>query len=311
MNKIMSVRIIVNMCDLKRIKSSFKKNFNNINLSLGILKGLPFLEEDTKNRIENGLLPQPGKIFETMVTQQIANILECKYVGNGWYRGKDYSLYQDGGSNKSDLTLYDHLNGMTYGIEIKESLSYVKTCGFTYDDKGGILECTSRDLVFNNFVKSLFDGGVLSDYNILDNLGVNKKYELNDGINAITTTKFDYIISHNGDGVLNVMTIDEYNSNHSFLIEVRSCSRNTKKVFTPNKLDIIDDFLYLNIDEVSEMKQRGGNKSSRYKYITKNTTFSFKKNNIEMLGNNNFRIHISNVKQHLGDVSIIQKPLFV
>ena len=99
------------------------------------------------------------------------------------------------------------------------------------------------------------------------------------------------------------MTSEEYKDAFDFKIEIRSCGRNTRKAFTKNKLDLNGDIVILNKEELSEITQRGGRTSSRYKYLKNNATFSFKKRDVKEKDGQLF-IHIDKVNQHVGEVSI-------
>ena len=88
-----------------------------------------------------------------------------------------------------------------------------------------------------------------------------------------------------------------------FKIEIRSCGRNYRKVFTPNKLNIINNLVLIELSDLIDIKQRGGSNSSRYKYIKNNATFTFKKSDI-INDDNKLFIHINKINQHLGEVSI-------
>ena len=140
---------------------------------------------------------------------------------------------------------------------------------------------------------------ILQDYNILENIGHNKTYNIDD----ILTNTYDFIISYDKNGTLLIMTIDEYKSNFNFKIEVRSCGRNGRKVFTKNKLNLVDDYLILDKKDIFDITQRGGNKSSRYKYIYNNSTFSFKKKDLKE-ENNKLIIHVDKITQHVCEVAI-------
>jgi hypothetical protein len=100
------------------------------------------------------------------------------------------------------------------------------------------------------------------------------------------------------------MTIEQYKKIFSFRIEVRSCGRNTRKVFTENKLILVDDIHYLEKNDIEVIIQRGGRKSSRYKYIHNNATFSFKKEHVKEKEDGKLCIELSKIKQHVGEVSI-------
>jgi len=68
-------------------------------------------------------------------------------------------------------------------------------------------------------------------------------------------------------------------------------------------LDLNGDIVILNKEELSEITQRGGRTSSRYKYLKNNATFSFKKRDVKEKDGQLF-IHIDKVNQHVGEVSI-------
>lgn len=296
--KIKSVKI--NLSHLSELKNAVKFNFSKIKLVSSILEDYPFLKDDLKNRIDNGILPQPGRISETLIAQSISNNLDCKYEGNGIYENENYCIIQDGGSGKSDLIILNKVDNKKYTFEIKEPIAYGKSCGFTYDDNGFPVDFTSKDEKYREYVRSLFEpGNLLENYNILQNIGHNKVYSIDD----ILTNRYDFIISFDIKGTLLIMTLDEYKNNFNFKIEVRSCGRNGRKVFTKNKLNLFNDYLILTKEEILDITQRGGVKSSRYKYIHNNSTFSFKKKDLEE-ENNKLKIHVSKIKQHVGEVAI-------
>lgn len=293
-------KLKINIDNINKLKNSVKNNFEKIKDVSDILETLPFLKYDITKRIQTNTLFQPGRIVETIIIQTISNFLNCRYKGGGVYENSNYIIRQDGGSGKSDLSIFDKLINSLYIIEIKEPVAYGKSCGFIYDDAGKPVEFTSKNKKYKEYVKSLFDiGSILENYNILDNIGHNKIYETKD----IITNDFDYIISYNINGVLDIMTIDEYKNNFNFKIEVRSCGRNTRKVFTRNKLLLNGDMVLLNKDDLLEINQRCGKTSSRYKYLKNNATFSFKKKDVIEKDGTLF-IHINKVKQHVGEVSI-------
>jgi hypothetical protein len=148
---------------------------------------------------------------------------------------------------------------------------------------------------------SLFQvGSILENYNILDNRGHNKLFETDN----IITNNFDFIISYDEVGKLTIMTVEEYKNKFSFKIEIRSCGRNTRKVFTKSKLNLQGDFVILTSDELLEITQRGGATSSRYKYIKNNATFSFKKKDVKVDISGILSVNINNIQQHVGEVSI-------
>lgn len=295
-----SIKIKINLEDLNKLKIAVKNNFEKIDDVSDILENLPFLKNDIKNRLNSGVLFQPGRIVETMVIQSISNQLECKYTDNGIYENDKYIIKQDGGSGMSDLVIIDKIKNKKYIFEIKEPLAYGKSCGYNYDDNGNPVNFTSKNSKFREYTSSLFESGnILSGYNILENQGHNKIFEIVD----IITNDFDYIISYDNDGVLKFMTIDEYKEEFSFRIEVRPCGRNTQKVFTPSKLNLVDGILFLDKNDIKDITQRGGRKSSRCKYISNGATFSFKRNDLKQDGDG-FLIHINKIKQHVGEVSI-------
>lgn len=295
-----SSEIKINIDNINRLKNAVKNNFEKIEEVSEILDTLPFLKDDISKRIETDNLFQPGRIVETIVIQSISDFLNCQYKGSGIYENDDFIINQDGGSGKSDLSIFDKSNNIQYIFEIKEPVAYGKSCGFTYDDNGKPVDFTSQDNKYKEYVKSLFEvGSILENYNILDNIGHNKIFEVND----IITNKFDYIISYDVNGILDIMTSEEYKDAFDFKIEIRSCGRNTRKAFTKNKLDLNGDIVILNKEELSEITQRGGRTSSRYKYLKNNATFSFKKRDVKEKDGQLF-IHIDKVNQHVGEVSI-------
>lgn len=295
-----SNEIKINIDNINRLKNAVKNNFEKIEEVSEILNILPFLKDDISKRIETDNLFQPGRIVETIVIQSISDFLNCQYKGSGIYENHDYIIKQDGGSGKSDLSIIDKSNNTQYIFEIKEPVAYGKSCGFTYDDNGKPVDFTSQDNKYKEYVKSLFEvGSILENYNILDNIGHNKIFEVND----IITNKFDYIISYDVNGILDIMTSEEYKDAFDFKIEIRSCGRNTRKAFTKSKLDLNGDIVILKKEELSEITQRGGRTSSRYKYLKNNATFSFKKRDVKEKDGQLF-IHIDKVNQHVGEVSI-------
>lgn len=295
-----SSEIKINIDNINRLKKAVKNNFEKIEEVSEILDTLPFLKDDISKRIETDNLFQPGRIVETIVIQSISDFLNCQYKGSGIYENDDFIINQDGGSGKSDLSIFDKSNNIQYIFEIKEPVAYGKSCGFTYDDNGKPVDFTSQDNKYKEYVKSLFDvGSILENYNILENIGHNKIFEVND----IITNKFDYIISYDVNGILDIMTSEEYKDAFDFKIEIRSCGRNTRKAFTKNKLDLNGDIVILKKEELSEITQRGGRTSSRYKYLKNNATFSFKKRDVKEKDGQLF-IHIDKVNQHVGEVSI-------
>ena len=74
-------------------------------------------------------------------------------------------------------------------------------------------------------------------------------------------------------------------------------------VFTKNKLNLVDDIVYLDKNDIKDIIQRGGKKSSRYKYICNSATFSFKKNHLKEKDGILY-IEFNKIKQHVGEVSI-------
>jgi hypothetical protein len=295
-----SVKIVINLDYLNRFKIAVKNGFENISEVSDILEKFPFLKNDIANRLNNQVLFQPGRIVETMVIQSIADHLNCVYIGNGIYENDKYLIKQDGGSGMSDLIITDKIENKEYIFEIKEPVAYGKSCGFTYDENGKVDCLTSKSEKYKEYVKSLFEtGGMLESYNILENQGHNKIYEIDD----VITNKFDYIISYDNNGVLSIMTIDEYKTGFSFRIDVRSCGRNTRKVFTKGKLNLIDGILYLDKNDITNITQRGGGTSSRCKYIKNNATFSFKRNDLKEVDGKLY-IEFDKINQHVGEVSI-------
>jgi hypothetical protein len=290
----------INLDFLNKLKNAIKNDFEKIDEVSDILEKFPFLKNDIKNRLDNGILFQPGRIVETIVIQSIADYLKCAYIGDGIYENDYYLIKQDGGSGKSDLIIVDKLKDKLYVLEIKEPAAYGKSCGFTYDDDGKPVDFTSKDQKYKEYVKSLFDNGNLLDsYNILENIGHNKVFEISD----IITNEFDFIISYDDYGTLIIMTIDEYKDNFNFRIEVRSCGRNRRKVFTKNKLNLVGDILFLEKSEISDITQRGGKTSRRCKYIHNNATFSFERKDLKE-ENGKLHIHFDKIKQYVGEVSI-------
>lgn len=286
--------IKISIDDINKLKNAVKNNFSKIYDVSDILEKYPFLKDDISKRIKSNNLFQPGRIVETIIIQYIANFLNCQYKGNGVYENDDFIIKQDGGSGKTDVSIFDKLNNIQYNNEIKEPVAYGKSCGFTYDDDGKPVEFTSKNHKYNEYVKSLFEiGSILENYNILNNIGHNKIFETNN----IITNEFDYIISYDANGTLNIMTPEEYRGAFDFKIEIRSCGRNARKPFTKSKLDLNGDIVLLRKEDLSEITQRGGRKSSRYKYVKKNATFSFKKKDVKEKDDQLF-IHIDKVKQH-------------
>jgi hypothetical protein len=295
-----SSEIKINIDNINKLKNAVKNNFEKIEEVSEILNILPFLKDDIHKRMKTDSLFQPGRIVETIIIQSISDFLNCHYKGSGIYENDDCIIRQDGGSGKSDLSIFDRSNNIQYIFEIKEPVAYGKSCGFTYDDTGKPVDFTSQDIKYKEYVKSLFEiGSILENYNILDNIGHNKIFETND----IITNEFDYIISYDDSGVLDIMTSEEYKDAFDFKIEIRSCGRNTRKTFTKNKLDLNGDIVILKKEDLSEITQRGGRTSSRFKYIKNNATFSFKKRDVEEKDGQLF-IHIDKVNQHVGEVSI-------
>lgn len=300
MNILKAGDIRINLKHVKILKNSVKDDFEKLDDSLDILERYKFLKDDIITRVNNNILFQPGRIVETVIAQAIADYLGCVYVGKGIYENDRFLIKQDGGSGKSDLYIIDKLYDIKYTYEIKEPVAYGKSCGFVYDSQGNPIDFTSRDPIFKEYVISLLnEGGLLNGYNILENIGNNKIYK----IENIVTNNFDFIISYDNKGFLSVMTIEEYKNNFRFQIEIRSCGRNTRKVFTKDKLDLINDILYLNPEELLEITQRGGKTSSRYKYIKNNATFSFNKKYVEEKGGQLF-IHCDKIRQHVGEIAI-------
>jgi hypothetical protein len=295
-----SNKIKIDISIINKLKNMVKNNFEKINEYSDILELFPFLKDDIYKRIKKGSLFQPGRIVETVIIQTISDFLNCEYKSNGIYENNNCILKQDGGSGKTDLSIIDKINKTKYIIEIKEPISYGKSCGFTYDDNGKPLTFTSKNIKYKEYVKSLFENGsILENYNILDNIGHNKIFE----IDHIITNNFDYIISYDVDGILDIMTFEQYKEKFDFKIEIRSCGRNNRKVFTKNKLDLNGDLVILKKEDLHNIKQRGGKTSSRYKYLKNNTSFSFKKKYVKEKDDQLY-IHINKVKQHVGEVSI-------
>lgn len=290
----------INIKNLNKLKKSIKNNFEKINEVSIILDKYPFLKNDIKNRMNSGILFQPGRIVETLIIQLVANTLECKYIENGIYQNDKYEIIQQGGSGKSDMLLRDKENNTILVFEIKEPISYGKSCGFIYNNYGEPIEFTSKDYNYKNYIKNLFSlNNNFKTYNILENIGHNKTFDISD----ILTNEFDYIISYNNMGKLFIMGKNEYINKFTFKIEIRSCGRNKRKVFTKEKLKIINNYIKIEKDEIVDIKQRGGDNSSRYKYIKNNATFSFNKKDL-IENNGQYLIHIDKVKQHVGEISI-------
>lgn len=300
MNILKTGDIRINLKHVKILKNSVKDDFEKLDDSLDILEKYKFLKDDIMTRVNNNILFQPGRIVETVIAQAIADYLGCVYVGKGIYENDRFLIKQDGGSGKLDLYIIDKLYDIKYTYETKEPVAYGKSCGFVYDSQGKPIYFTSKDPIFNEYVKSLFDEGeLLSGYNILENIGSNKIYE----IENIIMNDFDFIISYDDKGFLLVMTIEEYKNNFRSQIEARSCGRNTRKVFTKDKLDLVDDILYLKPEELSEITQRGGKTSSRYKYIKNNATFSFNKKYVKEKDGQLF-VPCNKIRQHVGEIAI-------
>jgi len=296
-----SVNLKIDIEILNLLKNAVRNDFEKIMDVMNILEDFPFLKNDIVNRLNNNNLFQPGRIVETMVTQSISNHLNCTYIGGGIYENDYYIITQDGGSGKNDLIINKKENKKTKIFEIKEPAAYGKSCGFTYDDSGTPVDFTSRNKEYREYVESLFKpGALLYNYNILESQGHNKIFDIDD----IITNNLDYIISFDKkNGNLSIMTIDEYKKEIFFKIEVRSCGRNTRKVFTKDKLDLVGDILILEKNDINKIIQRGGNISSRYKYIKNNATFSFKKKDLRE-DDGKFYIDLNKIKQHVGEVAI-------
>jgi hypothetical protein len=290
----------ISLTDISILKNAVKGDFEGISKILPIIERFPFLKDDINKRVENNKLFQPGRIVETIIIQSISNFLNCKYKGGGLYENEKFIIYQDGGSSKVDMVIFDKSEKKEYIFEIKEPIAYGKSCGFTYDDNGNPIEFTSKNDKYKEYVKSLFQSGsILENYNILNFIGHNKIVETKD----VITNKYDFIVSYDDNGNLIIMTNEEYPDNFNFKIEIRSCGRNTRKVFTKNKLNFQGDFVIIDTNNLSEIIQRGGKTSSRLKYISKNATFSFKKKHIFEIDGSLY-INIANVQQHVGEVSI-------
>jgi hypothetical protein len=73
----------INLDLLNKLKCAVRDNFEKIDGVSDILDFFPFLKNDIKNRLDNGILFQPGRIVETMIIQAIADHLGCIYIGNG------------------------------------------------------------------------------------------------------------------------------------------------------------------------------------------------------------------------------------
>jgi hypothetical protein len=142
-------------------------------------------------------------------------------------------------------------------------------------------------------------GSILENYNILNFIGHNKIIETKD----VITNKYDFIVSYDDKGNLIIMTNEEYPDNFNFKIEIRSCGRNVRKVFTKNKLKLQGDDVVLDRNKLSEIMQRGGKTFSRFKYISGNANFSFKKKDV-FDKDGSLHVKVTNVKQHVGEVSI-------
>lgn len=291
----------INLEELKKLKTAVKYSFKGIHNVLPIVSKYPFLKEDISYRIENNILFQPGRIVETLIIQSIASSLNCVYIGNGIYENEEYKMVQDGGSGKSDLIIIEKSSNTQKIYEIKEPCAYGLSCGFTYDKYGKPVEFTSKNDEFVEYVRNLFsEGNCLADYNILDNQGSNKYYSIDD----LIMSNFDYIISYDQNGKILVMTKEEYIKEFNFKIEVRSCGRNVRKVYTPELLNLKGDYVMINKDQIIEIKQRGGKTSSRYKYIDNGATFSFNKKYIITSNNNEVCVPLTRIKQHNGEVAI-------
>lgn len=292
----------VSLTDINILKNAVKGDFGGISRISAMLEYFPFLKDDFNKRIESNRLPQPGRIVETVIIQSISNFLNCEYKGDGLYENENFIIRQDGGSNKVDMVIFDKLVNKEYIFEIKEPVAYGKSCGFTYNDNGEPCEFTSKDIKYKEYVKSLFQpGAILGDYNILNFIGHNKIIETKD----VITNKYDFIVSYDDKGNLIIMTNKEYPDKFNFKIEIRSCGRNTRKVFTKNKLNLEEegDVVVLDRNKLSEITQRGGKISSRFKYISGNANFSFKKKDT-FEKKDRLCINLSNIKQHVGEVSI-------
>lgn len=300
-NKLKEFKLNINLKELSCLKRCVKDSFENIESAKFILEKYPFLKEDIKNRILDNKLFQPGRIVETLITQSIANSLNCNYTNDGCYVNEQYVIKQDGGSGMPDTIIYDNSNNTKIVFEIREPFAYGKVCGFTYDENGKPNEFTSKNEQFRNHVKSLFEpDNLLENYNILNNQGHNSYYDTTD----IILGDFNYMISFDSiTGDLMFMTKEEYKQKFNFRIEIRPCGRNTRKVFTPNKLNLTEGVLFFKKEEVSEINQRGGKESSRYKYISNNATFSFRKKFV-LEKNGICSIPLNKINQHVGEVSI-------
>lgn len=300
-DKLKEFNLSIDLKELAHLKKCVKNSFNDIEEAKLTLKQYPFLNEDISHRMSNNKLFQPGRIVETIVTQLIANSLDCTYTNNGCYVNEQYLIKQDGGSSMPDTIIYDKITGDKIIFEIREPIAYGKVCGFTYDDNGKPQEFTSKNEQFRDHVKSLFElGGLLEKYNILDNQGHNSYYETTD----VILGDFNCMVSFDDvTGNLIFMTKSEYKEKFNFRIEIRPCGRNTRKVFTPSKLNLVDGVLFFKKSEVSEISQRGGRKSSRYKYISNNATFSFQKKSVTEK-DSIYSIPLNKINQHVGEVSI-------
>ncbi len=230
-----STDLKIDLNTVKKLKNSAKNRFEKINESIDILSDFPYLNDDISKRIKNNTLIQQGRIVESIIVQIISNKLNCVYCGNGVFENEQFIIKQDGGSGKSDLIIKDKSINKDIIFEIKEPIAYGKSCGFIYNDDGTPIDFTSKDNVFKEYIETLFEkDNILNDYNILENIGHNKLFNIND----IITNTFDYIISYDKYGNLIILTTAEYKKIFDFKIEIRSCGRNYRKVFTPNKLNI-------------------------------------------------------------------------
>lgn len=294
-------QLSINLEELTTLKDGVKDGFNKIENCWSVLETYPFLKHDIQERIKTNSLPQPGRIVETLIVQSIANILNCKYEGYGYYVNEDISILQDGGSGQPDLLIIDKKTNTQIVFEIKEPHAYGKTCGFVYDDNGKPIQFTSKSQEVKNYFESFFqEGGILEKYNILENEGHNSYFPLSNTIIG----SFDYIVSFDKlSGKLIFMTAEEYKESFDFKIEVRPCGRNTRNVFTPSKLNLSNGVLFFKPNDVSEITSRGGKNSSRYKYISESATFSFRKTHV-IKQNDVWSISLKKIKQHVGEVSI-------
>lgn len=229
-------------------------------------------------------------------------------------KDKQLCLVQAGGASGVDCALISFEDKIATMIELKEPFAKTSEPNLPKYGEDGFLISSDKFELENPQFKSMVEELIEKRFNIFDRLGKNYYEFSTESIKAAVQENYlgekfaDFICTEDSSGYLVLIPASHVVDWAKLSGELRPTGRNRCPVWTPNKLmnvlqekggSIKGDLISMPVSSFKQAKERGGEKTSRFKI---SPLFFVRSENVEKLGDRVY-FKIDTVEQNIPDIT--------